>query len=667
MSSLLPPLKSSSGYLAIALNAHTPYIHHIKPQLHNDDYWLFDHILDSYFPLLDMMERLYTEGVPYRLTLSLSPTLLEMLADPQIQERFDRYLEKKISLAVREADRCLFELELSELVDHYLTRLRYYRDKFNFVYNRQIIDAFAKLAKDGCLELITTGATSSILPILYPYGALGRAQIKVGIDTFYRHFGFKPQGFWLPECAFNPGLDKLLEENGLKYTYTTVCENVGAIPHPSLASVSPLRNLTNFVFFPGDTESELEVWSAKSGYYTDFSYRNGFRDLCDEVPDLDLSDFMPSSQEKPQTGFRYFSNGPAASSKYYNLEQGWSMAKIHAKAFISSRLRTIERLKSKLAHPPLLTLTLNTEFLGCLWYEGYVWLEHVIRLAAAQSEKISLASSGQLLQYSENFDFAIPNIGSWMDGGFGARWLNSGNDWLIIALSLASRHIYAMVDMAKNNADLEPAVNQALRELMLAQSADWPLLLSSGQNVQTARKKLRNNLVAFNKLYEDCCQGRVDLESLRNLQKRTPLFADLNYKDFFVEVKTVAMEANNTASQHQKVLTSLTELKNSTETLLTICRQAAANPLEAQANRAEISRKAALSVGLVEELASIAADETLLQEYKKTTANLEALVKKITEAQSADQLKEFEEESPSVVNAWSESVEKLIRRLLATR
>ena len=72
-------------------------------------------------------------------------------------------------------------------------------------------------------------------------------------------------------------------------------------------------------------------------------------------------------------------------------------------------------------------------------------------------------------------------------------------------------------------------------------------------------------------------------------------------------------------------------------------------------------------MGLVEELASIAADETLLQEYKKTTANLEALVKKITEAQSADQLKEFEEESPSVVNAWSESVEKLIRRLLATR
>ena len=94
------------------------------------------------------------------------------------------------------------------------------------------------------------------------------------------------------------------------------------------------------------------MWSSKSGYYTDFSYRNGFRDLCDEVPDLDLSDFMPSSQEKPQTGFRYFSNGPAASSKYYNLEQGWSMAKVHARAFIGSRMRKIERLKTKLAHPP---------------------------------------------------------------------------------------------------------------------------------------------------------------------------------------------------------------------------------------------------------------------------------------------------------------------------
>ena len=127
------------------------------------------------------------------------------------------------------------------------------------------------------------------------------------------------------------------------------------------------------------------------------------------------------------------------------------------------------------------------------------------------------------------------------------------------------------------------------------------------------------------------------------------------------------MEVSNIASQHQKVLSNLTELKNSTENLLAICRQAAANPLEAQANRAEISRKASLSVGLVEELASIVADETLLQEYKKSTASLEVLVKKITEAQSAEQLKKLEEESPSVVSAWSESVEKLIRRLLATR
>ncbi|MGM9998646.1 MAG: 1,4-alpha-glucan branching protein domain-containing protein [Candidatus Bruticola sp.] len=537
MSVLTPPLPQSKGYLAIVLDAHTPYIRPRRSlaQLYNDEYWLFDHILDSYFPLLDLLERLYAENVPYRLTISLSPTLLEMLDSSRMQERFDRYLEKKISLAVREADRCLFELELSELVDHYLSRLRYYREKFNFVYNRQIISAFAKLANDGCIELITTTATNAILPILYPYAALSRAQIETGINTFKRCFGFKPQGFWLPECAFNPGLEKLLIKSGLQYTYTTACENMGAIPHPGHGAISPLRNVDNFVFFPGDTESELEVWSAKSGYYNDFSYRNCFRDLSDEVPELDLSDFAPVGQDRPQTGFRYFSNGTSTSSKYYNLEQGRSMAQIHAKAFLSSRKRQIERLQNKLEHPPLITLTLNAEFFGCMWYEGYVWLEHIIRLAAADPEIISLVSSAQLLKYRDQFEFAIPNIGSWMDGGFGARWLNSGNDWLIIALSIASRHMYEMAKIGDKNPDMHQAVNQALRELMLAQSADWPLLLSSGQSIQTARRKLRNHLVAFNKLYEDCQNGRVDLESLRNLQERTPLFTDLNYRDFFTK------------------------------------------------------------------------------------------------------------------------------------
>lgn len=122
---------------------------------------------------------------------------------------------------------------------------------------------------------------------------------------------------------------------------------------------------------------------------------------------------------------------------------------------------------------------------------------------------------------------------------------------------------------------------------------------------------------------------------------------------------------SHTLSQRQKVLDSLNELKNSTESLLIICRQAAANPDQAQSKRTEISQKASLSVRLVEDLASIAADKTLLQEYKKCTTDLEILVKKITEAQDAEQLSKLEEESPSTVNAWSEAVEKLISRLLA--
>ena len=333
----------SRPQLALVLNAHTPYIRHPRGKWCNDEYWFYDHLLDSYLPLLDLLERLESEGLPYRLALSLSPTLLEMWADPTLQERFAQYLERKIQLAERERERCIFELELSELIDYYASRLQYYQDKYENLYKRQIIPAWSDLAKKGRLELLTTGATSALLPLLYPYTSLIRAQIKVGLETFARHLGFRPRGFWLPECAFKPGLEELLAEEGLEYTHTTPCQNVGSVPPSACGGIAPIRNANSFVFFPNDAETEIELWSARSGYYTDFAYRNATRDLSDEWPQLDLGDFQLPDQERPATGFRYFHNGPAPENEYYNLEEGRELARLHAKVFWSNRQRQLAR------------------------------------------------------------------------------------------------------------------------------------------------------------------------------------------------------------------------------------------------------------------------------------------------------------------------------------
>ena len=655
----------SRPQLALVLNAHTPYIRHPRGKWCNDEYWFYDHLLDSYLPLLDLLERLESEGLPYRLALSLSPTLLEMWADPTLQERFAQYLERKIQLAERERERCIFELELSELIDYYASRLQYYQDKYENLYKRQIIPAWSDLAKKGRLELLTTGATSALLPLLYPYTSLIRAQIKVGLETFARHLGFRPRGFWLPECAFKPGLEELLAEEGLEYTHTTPCQNVGSVPPSACGGIAPIRNANSFVFFPNDAETEIELWSARSGYYTDFAYRNATRDLSDEWPQLDLGDFQLPDQERPATGFRYFHNGPAPENEYYNLEEGRELARLHAKVFWSNRQRQLARRPWPVEAPPLITTALNCEFLGGLWYEGFIWLEEVFRLAAAPQAPLELITPSQYLEYRESLPLAVPNSGSWLDGSFGARWLNCGNDWVASVTALAANRLDKMADLEDPDPLMVDNTNQALRELMLAQACDWPLLLSTGQHAQTARKKLRNHLVAFHKLYEDFSQGRVDPESLRNLRQRTPIFAHLDYRPIFQSERYQDMPTSPSAPP-QPILNELWHLKESSQKLLELCQSALADP-SSQELRQAISKQAVESVGLVETLAHSRQPLKSLERYRQTTLALEKLIQQVAQAQDSQQLESLSSASPEIVGAWSQAVEALLQELLAGR
>ncbi|MBQ7529126.1 DUF1957 domain-containing protein, partial [bacterium] len=237
-------------YLAIVLNAHAPYLKHPHNKYSLDEYLLFDQILDTYLPLLEMLERLQSHIINTPITLSLSPTLLEMLASPIIQEHFRIYLQYKINLAKFEKERNFFDSQIFPLADYYWQLFSKYQEKFIHTYKSDLIGAFANLHHKGIVNLITTCATSAILPLLYPHSSLTRTQIKLGLDTFKRFFGFYPQDFWLPECAYNPGLEKILQDCGLKSTHISSCSAIGSTPSVPTSPYSPLRSLDDFIFYP---------------------------------------------------------------------------------------------------------------------------------------------------------------------------------------------------------------------------------------------------------------------------------------------------------------------------------------------------------------------------------------------------------------------------------
>src|ERR1700751_3427737 len=109
-----------SGSLALILHAHLPFVHHPEHEHFIEEEWLFEAITETYIPLLRLMQRLVEEGVPFKLTTSITPTLCAMLQDQLLRERYVRHLDLLIDLAARERKRNREHPELSELSQFYL-------------------------------------------------------------------------------------------------------------------------------------------------------------------------------------------------------------------------------------------------------------------------------------------------------------------------------------------------------------------------------------------------------------------------------------------------------------------------------------------------------------------------------------------------------------------
>ena len=93
-----------TGYLSVVLHAHLPFVRHPEYPSFLEEDWLFEAITETYIPLLRMMDRLWRDGVDFRLTMSLTPPLCEMLADELLQSRYLEHVGRLTELAQRVAD-----------------------------------------------------------------------------------------------------------------------------------------------------------------------------------------------------------------------------------------------------------------------------------------------------------------------------------------------------------------------------------------------------------------------------------------------------------------------------------------------------------------------------------------------------------------------------------
>ena len=519
------------GSLALILHAHLPFVRHPEHEEFFEESWLFEAITETYIPLLGMMQRLVDDRVPFRIAMSITPPLCAMLQDELLRERYVQHLGRSIDLAQRELERHGGHAELHELARFYRDLLIDTRQRFETCH-RDLLSVFRRLRDAGVLEIVASAATHGLLPLLAQSPQAVRAQVLIGCDVYRQTFEAEPAGFWLPECAFAPGIEKVLQETNIRWFVVDAHGLLLAKPRPRAAIYAPCFTPAGPAAFARDPASSRQVWSAQSGYPGDPAYRDFYRDVGFDSPPHHA--FAHSCDKTPRfTGLKYHRvTGGEGPKQIYQREWAEQVAEVHAGHFLDSRRQQLEDLQSSVNNP-LIVVPFDAELFGHWWYEGPRFLELFIRKAAAE-DAVRLTTPSDYLAAHPRLQVVTPAASSWGENGYWEVWLQEKNAWIYPRLHSAARK---MSEVARANAAtatpvVERALRQLARELLLAQSSDWAFVMKTGTANEYATRRVEDHLSRFETLYRQLRSGKIDEAFLSERESRDNLFPHVDWRHY---------------------------------------------------------------------------------------------------------------------------------------
>ena len=393
--------------------------------------WLFDAVLRSYLPVLDV-----AEGV----TMTVTPVLADQLEAPGLSQRLRAFGEEYrlgsclIDASEQDGD---FRAPCLDEADRYrrgLTRL----DELGGP-----LGAFQEATQEGRVELMTSSATHAVLPLLAT-DSVRHVQLDAGLRSHRRRFG-EPAGLWLPECAYSPGLENLISDHGFAH----FCVDQSAHSDP-LAALRPIATEAGPVAFPIDWEAVSWLWSL-DGYPSDLVH----------------TDFHRESLR----GARVWS----IAGEIRDPEAGAERAREQAREFLAAISERLAGHRVSTGSEGLCVFAIDTELLGHWWWEGPEWLAEVVIEAGAHGVELVTLSEALGRVEPEERQLARSSWGEHKD-------LSTWDSPEVSDLAWGARRLELRLvrELAERRLGTERA-ERAVRELLALQASDWAFLDKRGQ------------------------------------------------------------------------------------------------------------------------------------------------------------------------------------------
>jgi 1,4-alpha-glucan branching enzyme len=439
------------GELAIVLHSHMPYVEGFGTYPFGEE-WLFDGYLRSYLPVLD---------VARDVTFTITPVLADQLEAPGVPARLREFSRELRLGCAREdarnakdlADSALGELARYERADAQLAEI-----------GDELLAPFIDAAGAGRIELIASSATHAVLPLVASTAGR-RLQICNGLRSHRRRFG-ETEGFWLPECAYEPGLEDLLAAEGVRW----FCVDRSAYEDDGEA-LAPIAAGAGSVAVPIDWPTITRVWSL-DGYPSDPHF----------------ADF----HSKSLIGTRLWSIGagpydPAAASEAAQ-RYGRDFATV-----VADRLRAH---RERHGSPGLLVFAIDTELLGHWWWEGPEWLGALLEALPAEGVRAVRVSDALERHPAQKRELRRSTWGEHKDL---STW--DSHDVADLAWGARRLELRLLREVAAGRRD-RAAIERATRELLAVQASDWAFLDKRRQAGDYPFERLLGHSHAFHEALE---------------------------------------------------------------------------------------------------------------------------------------------------------------------
>ncbi|MBL7074922.1 DUF1957 domain-containing protein [candidate division KSB1 bacterium] len=530
-------MKKPYGYFSFVLHSHLPYVLAHGGWPHGTD-WLFEAAAETYLPLLNLLFDLKETGIAPKLTLGITPVLAEQLADDRFKGGLADYLEMKIKSAQenKKEFESVGQPHRAALAGMWKDHFEGLRSSFNDRYHRDLVGAFRELQDDGTIGIITSAATHGYLPLLETDQSV-QAQIKCGVASYEKHFGRRPQGIWLPECAYRPsyqwasplggekpylrkGIEEVLADEGILYfivdshllkggraigAYLDRFEALKVLWQRFAESYQPREedkekfscsvylagsegSPKTTAFFARDEKTGLQVWSGEWGYPGDGWY-------------LDFH------KKHFPGGHRYWrvtsAKADLADKHEYDPAKVDEILGNQVHHFVELVKETLKSHFERTGEAGVICAPYDTELFGHWWFEGPRWIAGVLK-RIAQDPEIELTTLGEHLGRAQPRGVVSLSEGSWGEGGFHYIWFNDWNRWTWRHIYDAEKRMIGLVKSSPRTADgkLYRILKQLARELLLLESSDWQFLISTWSARDYAEGRVVLHTENFNRLAE---------------------------------------------------------------------------------------------------------------------------------------------------------------------